>query len=179
MSELPPRLTTSRREFLRRAGGGFGSLALTDLMLRDGRLLAQEAAGQDPKPFGKGGGVKANGLHHEPKAKSVIYLFLYGGPSGIDTFDPKPMLDKLDGQTPPEGIDTFFKDNGNLMKSPYTFKQYGETGRWVCNMLPHLAEHVDDMAFLQGMHCSSNNHAPALLHLNTGLPRVGFPSMGS
>ena len=87
MSELPPRLTTSRREFLRRAGGGFGSLALTDLMLRDGRLLAQEAAGQDPKPFGKGGGVKANGLHHEPKAKSVIYLFLYGGPSGIDTFE--------------------------------------------------------------------------------------------
>jgi Protein of unknown function (DUF1501) len=181
MRDLPPQVTRSRREFLRRAGGGFGALALADLLRMDGGLLEQEP-GKKPdsiKPFGAGGGIARNGLHHAPKAKSVIYLFLYGGPSGMDTFDPKPTLDRLDGKTPPANIDTFFKDNGNLMKSPYSFKQYGESGRWVCNMLPHMAEHVDDMAFLQAVQCASNNHAPALLHLNTGLPRVGFPSVGS
>lgn len=151
-------------------------LAVADLLRLEGRLGAQEPAAT---PYGLGGAVADKGLHHGAKAKSVIYLFLYGGPSGIDTFDPKPTLDRLHGKTPPEGIDTFFSDNGNLMRSPYGFQQYGESGRWVCDQFPALARHVDDLAFLQAVHCESNNHAPALLHLNTGLPRVGFPSTGS
>jgi hypothetical protein len=164
--------TPSRREFLRTAGSGFGMLALAGLLQRQG-LLAQEP-----------GAAAARGLaglpHHAAKATSVIWLFMYGGPSAMDTFDPKPALDKHHGQPCPEGIETFFKDGmGPLMKSPYSFKQYGESGAWVSECYPALAKCVDDIAWVRSMRSRSNNHAPALLEMNSGLVRVGFPSCGS
>ena len=157
-----PRLP-DRRAFLRQAGGGMGWLGLLDLLHRDGRLVTPD----DPR------------LHHAPRAKSVISLFMYGGPSAIDTFDPKPELDRMHGKKPPAGIDTFFKDNGNLMRSPYRFARHGETGQWVSEVFPALAKVVDRLTFVKSARCASNNHAPALLHLNTGRPQVGYPSTGS
>ncbi len=152
-----------RRTFLRHAGGGIGWLGLLDLLRRDGRLIRQN----DPR------------LHHAPRARSVISLFMYGGPSAIDLFDPKPELDRMHGKKPPAGIDTFFKDNGNLMRSPYRFRRHGQTGQWVSEVYPALAQVVDKLTFVKSVRCASNNHAPALLHLNTGHPRVGYPSVGS
>lgn len=156
----------TRREFLACSGGGLGLLALGDLLALDaGGSLPQDAA----KPW----------LLPKAPAKSVIWLFLYGGPSAMDLFDPKPELDRGHGKKPPAGIKTFFKDNGNLMRTPYSFKQYGQSGAWVSEKQPALAQHVDDLAFLKAVHCDSNNHAPALFHLNTGMSRVGFPSTGA
>ena len=158
LGALPP---ASRRELLQQAGSGLGWLGLLDLLRRDGRLDA------------------APRRHHPPQAKAVIWLFMYGGPSAMDTFDPKPELDRMDGKSPPAGVDTFFPDNGNLMRSPYRFQRHGQCGQWVSEVYPALAKVVDKLAFLKSVRCGSNNHAPALLHLNTGHPRVGFPSTGS
>ncbi len=149
-------------------------LALAGLLQKQGLLGGLGA--QDP--------AVAHGLtglpHFTPKAKSVIWLFMYGGPSAVDTFDYKPTLDKLDGSPCPEGIETFFKDGmGPLMKSPYSFKQYGQSGAWVSECYPALAKCVDDIAWVRSMRSRSNNHAPALIEMNTGLVRVGFPSCGS
>ncbi|MEL6898477.1 MAG: DUF1501 domain-containing protein, partial [Planctomycetota bacterium] len=149
----------SRRRLLASAGGGLGSLALADL------LQAEDA--DRPQP------------HFAPKAKSVIWLFMEGGPSAMDTFDPKPELERGHGKQPKDAIDVFFGNPGPLMKSPFKFQQYGESGTWVCEHMPHVAQHVDDLALIKSVHCDTPNHAPALFQMNTGLPRVGFPSAGS
>jgi hypothetical protein len=150
----------SRRQLLYRAGNGVGALGLFDLLRGEGRAPAART-------------------HHQPRARAVISLFMYGGPSAIDLFDPKPELDRMDGKKPPAGVDTFFADNGNLMRSPYRFARHGECGQWVAEPFPALARIVDKLAFVKSVQCASNNHAPALLHLNTGHPRVGYPSAGS
>src|SRR5688572_14407582 len=108
----------NRREFLRRAGGGLGLLALAGLLDSDGALAAEAD--------GIAGPLRTKPGHHAAKAKSVIWLFMEGGPSACDTFDPKPELDKHHGQRPKEAISTFFGNPGPLMKSPFTFKQYGD-----------------------------------------------------
>jgi hypothetical protein len=145
-------MSISRRDFLCRAGSGLGLLTLPSL------LDAQE--------------------HFTPKAKSVIWLFMEGGPSGFDLFDYKPQLQKSAGKRV-EGIETFFGNPGPLLRSPYTFQQHGESGAWVCEKYPALAECVDDIAFLKSCWSESNNHGPAMYQINTGLTRVGFPSVGS
>src|SRR5690606_5391004 len=127
----------TRRELLARAGSGLGTRPVLDLLARDGRI----APGR---------------THHPPRANAVIWLFMYGGPSAIDLFDPKPELDRMDGRKPPAGIDTFFPDNGNLMRSPYTFARHGESGQWVASPFPALARVVDRLAFLKSVHCASN-----------------------
>jgi hypothetical protein len=161
----------NRREFLQKAGGGFGMVALAGMLGGQGLLAAEDDRGLNPfaprKP------------HFAPKAKSVIWLFMEGGPSGFDLFDPKPELTKHHGQKPASAIPTFFGNPGPLMKSPYGFKQYGQSGAWVCEKMPHIAKLVDEIAFIKSCHTESNNHAPALLQMNTGLPRPGFPSAGS
>ena len=148
----------TRRDFLRRAGAGFGSLALAS-------LLTEEAG--------------ARGLG---KAKRVIWLFMNGGPSHVDTWDYKPALEKYDGKEL-KGFDTttgFFADSvGPLMKSPFTFAQHGKSGTWVSEIFPKLAAHVDDMAFLHSCYTETNNHSPALFQINTGMSRMGFPSVGA
>ncbi len=162
---------STRRDFLKRSGAGFGLLGLAGLLQQDGLLAATDPTNP----------LAPKAPHFAPKARACIFLFMYGGPSGIDLFEPKPLLDQLDGQSPPQELDPFFgKDTaGALMKSPYRFQRHGESGQWVSEMFPHLAGVVDDLAFLKGCHCDSNNHGPAIVQMNCGVTRVGHPSIGS
>ena len=162
----------NRRDFLRQAGGGLGLLALASLLNQQGLL------GAEPGP------VRANPLapkapHFRARAKSVIWLFMEGGPSAVDTFDPKPELSKFDGRQPAIPIHTHFGSPGPLMKSPFSFAQYGQSGTWVCDQLPHLASVADELCILKSCWAESPNHVTALLQMNTGHIRTGFPSMGS
>ncbi len=154
-----------RRRFLHRAGGGFGMVALADLLNRD-------AARAEPN-----GPLEPKATHFRPKAKAVIWLFMEGAPSGFDLFDPKPELDKNDGKR--VKIDVFNGNPGPLMKSPFKFKQYGQSGTWVCEKYPGVAKHADNLAFVKSLYTESNDHVPALYQINTGIPRPGFPSAGS
>lgn len=158
----------NRRQLLQRAGGGAGLLALGSL-LHEQSLLAGEVEADGPLAPKDG--------HFLAKAKSVIWLFMEGAPSAVDLFDPKPELTKRDGQR--IDIKVFFGDPGPLMKSPFTFQQYGDCGQWVCEKYKNVAKHVDDIAFIKSCYSESDNHVPALYQINTGLPRPGFPSAGS
>ncbi len=155
----------NRREFLRRMGAGFGSLALLDLLASD-RLLASD-------------GMASSRRHHPARAKSVIWLFMEGGPSAVDTFDPKPELTRHDGQQPSLPIDVFFGSPGPLMKSPFSFRQHGASGTWVCDRMPHIARQVDDLALVKSCFAESPSHGPAMYQMNTGFIRTGFPSAGA
>ena len=156
----------NRRDFLKKVGAGFGSLALLDLLAGD-RLLAAPPAATLGRP------------HHAPRAKSVIWLFMEGGPSAMDTFDPKPELTRHDGQQPKLPIDVFFGSPGPLMKSPFGFQQHGQSGTWVCDQMPHIARQVDDLALIKSCYAESPAHGPAMYQMNTGSIRAGFPSAGS
>jgi hypothetical protein len=155
----------NRRELLARAGAGFGTLALADLLRHDGLLAAAETGKKGPD--------------FPPRAKSIIWLYMEGGPSAVDLFDPKPELTRFDGKQPPVKIETFFGRPGPLMKSPFGFKQYGQCGAWVSDAYAKLAEHVDHIAFIKSCQADSNNHAAAMFQMNTGQIRPGFPSAGA
>ena len=137
---------TRRREFLTTVGGGFTSLALSGLMAKEGKREAD----------------------HAPKAKSVIFLFMYGGPSHIDTFDYKPGMKGMDGKT--VQVKTFGrggrKNQGRIVEPKWNFKQYGQCGKWVSDLFPHLGECVDDMAFLHSLTAESPIHGSAMLKMN-------------
>ena len=164
----------SRRDFLRQTGCGLGTLALAGLLDADGRLDAEPPKSLDP--------LSAHPGHFAGKAKSVIWIFANGGPSHVDTWDYKPELIKRDGKKL-EGFDNktgFFPGEvGPLMKSPFAWKQHGQSATWVPEIFPNLAKHVDKMAFVHSCWTETNNHAPALFQINTGLPRMGFPCVGS
>ncbi len=120
--------------------------------------------------------------HFPAHAKSIIWLFMNGGPSQVDTWDYKPELEKHNG-TELKGFDAdtgFFTGSvGPIMKSPFTFTRHGQSGAWVSEIFPNLANHVDDMAFIHSCYTDTNNHSPALFKINTGFSRMGFPSVGS
>jgi len=166
---------SSRREFLYKAGCGFGALAFSYLLNSEGVARAQNAGTIDPfapkKP------------HFAPKAKSVIWLFMEGGPSHLDLFDPKPELDRLDGQPMPESfgrpITAMGTASNSLMRSKRTFKQYGKSGIWVSDWFPHLAEHVDDMCILRSCWADGLNHVGSVCQMNTGDILAGRPAMGA
>ncbi|MEZ6142516.1 MAG: DUF1501 domain-containing protein [Zavarzinella sp.] len=162
----------SRRDFLRTAGNGLGVVALSTLLQESG--FAAPATSVDP--------LAPKQPHFAGKAKSVIWLFMNGGPSQVDTWDYKPELAKRDGQELP-GFDKntgFFTGQvGPLMKSPFEFKQHGKSGTWVSSLFPEMAKHVDKMAFIHSCWTDSNNHSPALFKVNTGMARMGFPCLGS
>jgi hypothetical protein len=160
---------------LRKAGGGAGLLALAALCQDSGLLLpSAQAAAANP--------LAPHPPHFPGKAKSVIWLFMNGGPSQVDTWDYKPELAKCDGQEL-KGFDKntgFFTDAvGPLMKSPFAWAQYGQSGSWVSDLFPNMARHVDKMAFIHSCHTESNNHSPALFMINTGSTRMGYPCVGS
>ncbi|HWB00408.1 MAG TPA: DUF1501 domain-containing protein [Pirellulales bacterium] len=163
----------SRREFLTRTGNGFGLLALAQLLDTQG-LLAADARRLNP--------LAPRRSHFPSKAKSVIWLFMNGGQSQVDTWDHKPELSKRDGKTF-EGFDNntgFFTGQvGPLMGSPFKFAQHGQSGAWVSEIFPAMAKHVDDMAFIHSCFTETNNHSPALFQINTGMSRMGFPCVGS
>jgi hypothetical protein len=166
----------SRRDLFRRAGHGAGLLALAGL-LDDQRLLMPRVVAAP-----SGDPLAPRPPQLKTRAKSVIWLFMNGGPSQVDTWDYKPELTRRHGQELP-GFDKktgFFTDSvGPLMKSPFAWAQHGQSGTWASDLFPHLSRHVDKMAFLHSCHTESNNHSPALFMINTGSTRMGFPCVGS
>jgi hypothetical protein len=177
----PPHLplVQSRRDFLFRAGGGLGGIALSWLLARDGVAGAPgaNASGSSNNP------LSAKPPHFEAKAKSVIFMFMVGGPSQVDLFDPKPELTKQHGKPLPESfgkpISQFTKGDTPLLASTRTFKKHGKSGLEVSDLMPHLATCVDDIAFLRSCWCTSTIHAPAMYELHSGRTLMGYPSLGS
>ena len=167
----------TRREFLWQAGGGFTGLALSGLL--DQGFFARQARGATGEPFVNP--LAAKPPHFAPKAKSVIFLFMYGGPSHMDTFDYKPKLYPLDGQT----VKVKTKGRGGersesrVVGPKWTFKQYGQCGKWVSDLFPHIATHVDDIAFIHSMTADSPIHGSAMLQMNSGKIQSGAPCLGS
>src|SRR6516225_757589 len=169
----------TRREFLWQIGGGFGSVALSALMQADGFLARQSVAADGSTPF-----VNPLAPKNPPlpaKAKNVIFLFMYGGPSHVDTFDYKPDLYPLDGKT--IAVKTFgrggHKSQGRVVGPKWQFKQYGQCGKWVSDLFPNLATCVDDIAFLHSMYAESPIHGSAMLMMNSGRILSGHPALGS
>lgn len=174
MPTLPPLLDVTRRHFFQRCGVGVGAAALASLF-NEGR--AATAGPLDPKPG-----------HHSAKAKSVIFLFMAGGPSQLELFDHKPKLDALNGKAIPaefiQGkrfafMDTFAKDVPKLLATRRKFARHGQCGTWVSECLPHLAGIVDDITVVRSLATNVFNHAPAKFFINTGSPQFGRPSIGS
>jgi len=162
---------TTRRDFLLRAGNGFGGLALAALMARDA------AAGPDKNP------LAPRPPHFAAKAKSVIFLFMVGGPSHIETFDPKPELQRLHGQQLPPSFgeikSQFLKPGTPILGSPWKFKKYGQSGIEVSDLLPHTATCVDDLAVIRSCYTESFVHAPAMYQMMSGRTLAAHPSLGS
>lgn len=162
-----------RREFLHQLGGGFTSMALAGMLNRDKAIAAPA--------LGIGNPLEPKTPQLPAKAKSVIFLFMYGGPSHVDTFDYKPKLYPLDGKTIP--VKTFGrggrKSQGRVVGPKWQFNQYGECGKHVSTLFPHLAECVDDIAFVHSMTADSPIHGSAMLMMNSGSLLSGKPSLGS
>src|SRR5437763_3977413 len=169
----PPAHYGSRRDFLRRAGMGFGTLALAGLLERQGL-----GAGDDRQLHP----LASQPPHFPARAKAVIWLFINGGPSHVDTWDYKPELERRDG-TELAGFNKFTgffaNEVGGLMKSPFKFTPRGQCGKMVSEIFPRLGEHVDKMAFIHSGWTESNNHSPALFMMNSGESRMGHPCVGS
>ena len=165
------RAELNRREFTQSLGAGFGAVALTEL------LANTNAYSDEPKADLNGG------LHHPAKVKRVIQLFMNGGASQMDLFDHKPELFKRAGEKfdPGEGqlVEAATSAPGNVLKPPFELRQHGECGRWVCDQLPHLAKHVDELAFLMAMQSRTNVHGPGSYLMNTGFILPGFPCLGA
>ncbi len=161
----------SRREMLGRCGVGMGMLGLQAL-LGDSGLLAAEAKGDSANP------LAPKAPHFAPKAKRVIHLFANGGPSQVDTFDPKPELAKYAGKAIPLKLATERK-TGAAFPSPFKFQKYGKSGIEVSELFAKTAAHIDDICVIRSMHADVPNHEPSFLLMNTGESRLVRPSMGS
>jgi uncharacterized protein (DUF1501 family) len=160
---------------LRQAGLGFGSWALLDLLARDGRLAAAP---------NRGNPLAARPSHFPARARHVIFLFMQGGPSHIDTFDPKPLLRRLHGQPLPASVTAglqlqFTHNDAAILGSPQTFRRCGQAGIDIADTYPHLQTCADDLAIVRSCYHNSFNHAPAQYLLNTGSARMGHPCLGS
>lgn len=160
---------TSRRQMLRNASAGFGALALHGLLGLESRGAIHSQGPLSPKQ-----------PHFKPKAKRVIFLFMHGGPSHVDTFDYKPLLTRDDGKPLPFAKPRIVSSpTDNLLASPWKFRQYGQSGLWASDLFPHVAKHVDKLCMLNAMHGSNSRHGGALLELHTGSDTFIRPSMGS
>ncbi len=176
----------SRRALLQRAGCGFGMLGLIGLLKDEGLLGHARTAAADELGSRALSPLAVQPPHFPGRAKRVIWIYINGGPSHVDTWDYKPALEKWDGKSIRE-FDPAFKNTtgffskqvGGLMKSPFKFTPRGECGKMVSEIFPHMGEHVDKMAFIHSGFTDSNNHSPALFQMNTGRPRMGFPCVGS
>jgi hypothetical protein len=164
-------INRTRRELLREAGGGFGLLALIDLLSRD--ATAASVASINP--------LSPKAPHFPAKAKHVVFLFMNGAPSHIDTFDPKPVLTKYNGQ-PYQGKLVVGSNNrpiGNLMQSPFAFQKYGQSGLEISSLFPHTSKFADDLCVIRSMYTDTAAHASGCLQMNTGNVVIGKPSLGS
>ncbi len=167
----------TRREFLWQTGGGFGAAALSGLLSGDG--FFGNASASEAETYRSPLAAKAP--HFAPKAKSVIFLFMYGGPSHIDTFDYKPNMVGMDGKT--VEVKTFgrggHRNQGRIVEPRWQFSQHGQCGKWVSTLFPNVAKHVDDIAFLHSMTADSPIHGSAMLMMNSGKILSGNPALGS
>lgn len=166
----------TRRHLLQQGAYGIGALALTALL--NERLFAEEPAAEPASP------MAPRPPHFAARARSVIFLFMAGAPSQLDLFDPKPLLQRHDGQPIPDEIVkgerfAFIKGTPRLLGSPHAFRRAGESGRELSELLPHLAGVADDLCFLRSVHTDQFNHAPAQIFMNSGTQLFGRPSMGS
>jgi hypothetical protein len=175
MIEQPSGLTdqpVTRREFLRRSGTGFGALALADLMARAGLAPAAPGANLGNPLLPKKPPLPA-------KAKRVLHIFLNGGPSHVDTFDPKPLLAHYAGKSLPMPNLKTERRTGAAFPSPFAFQRYGQSGIEVSELFPHVGACIDDIAVIRSMHADVPNHEPSLMLMNCGEARLIRPSMGS
>ncbi len=165
----------NRRDFLWNTGQGLGAIALNWMLQQSLQASPINKSSADSSPPKK--------LHHPAKAKQVIFLFMVGGPSPIDLFDPKPILKKHEGKPLPASLgkfpSQFTNGESGLLPSTRKFKQYGECGHWFSDLLPNLATCADDISFLHGCWCNSSVHAPAMYELHSGRTLMGHPSLGS
>ena len=161
----------TRRDFLESSSCGIGSLALLQLLEKNRELVAAPNAQSN------------GGLHHRAKANRVIQLFMNGGASQMDLFDYKPLLQARHGQKfvpdTSERVEAATSVPGNVLGSPFRFLQHGQSGRWVSELLPHMAKHVDDIAVMLSMTSRTNVHGPASYLMNTGFLLPGFPCFGA
>ena len=165
----------SRRSFLRSAGAGFPMLALIDLLSGDGFFESQARAA------GAEGLLSVKEPHFPAKAKHVIFLFMNGAPSQVDTFDPKPALARYNGM-PYQGEITVGSNNrpiGNLMQSPFEFSKHGQSGLEISSLFPHIAQHGDDLCVIRSLYTDTAAHASGCIQMNTGSIAIGKPSLGS
>src|ERR1051326_4743822 len=174
-AKASPRLCTgSRRQFLWQMGAGFAGLALTAMLDGDGFFTRNARAAEvDFNP------LLPRPPHFRAKAKSCIFLFMYGGPSQMDLFDYKPALQKRDGQTVDMEIRRRDVKPSKLLASKRTFAQYGQSGLWCCDLLPNLARQMDKLAVIKSLYADSFAHGSAMLQMNSGRIIQGYPSMGS
>ncbi len=175
MNHQDPYPALTRREMLSRIGAGFGTVALAGVLGRAGLLSAEAAnvpASASPRA--------PRAPHFAPKAKHIIQLFMPGGPSQVDTFDYKPEIAKYAGQRPKVVVrKTLRNTTGGLMPSPFGFKQYGECGKWVSDLFPHVGNLVDELCFIHSMHTDIPEHQGAISMMNLGHLQPGRPSMGA
>ncbi len=161
----------SRREMLLRSANGFGALAMAALF---GQATANAATSSETGPW------SPKPTHYAPKAKSVIFLYMDGGPGSMDTFDPKPLLTKEHGQPFKMKMEpTQFDNNGNTLGSPWKFNQYGQSGLWVSDLFPHVAKCADDLCVIRSLTSQFSEHTAANYFLHTGSGLQGRPSMGA
>jgi len=160
----------TRREMLRRSGTGLGMLGLAGLLADAGLLGTARAAGNPLAP---------RATHFPAKAKHVIHIYLNGGPSQIDTFDPKPLLKTYEGKKLPQGNLTTERPTGAALPSPFKFKKYGQSGIEVSEIFDRTAAHVDDICFIRSMHANTPNHEQSMRLMNCGDERLSRPSMGA
>jgi hypothetical protein len=179
----PSDTALGRRAWLSQAGGGFAALA-TQVWLGQQNVASAQGGIEDGTlavPRAPKAGPDGHGPHHRAPVRRVIQLFMNGGTSPMDTFDYKPALEKHDGQMlgPTEKPEGFTAPAGAVMKSPFTFQQYGESGRWVSSVFPFQAQIVDQLTFLMAMTTKTNVHGPASYMMNTGFMLPGFPCLGA
>ena len=178
--DVTPIMPANRRSFFQRISGGLCGSALAQLLHQDGlsvnRIIAAEGTGTVENS------LQPRVPHIEPRAESVIHLFMNGGPSQMDLFDPKPVLDKLHGQSYFDKIAGEVESPqsaGALMRSPFKFSQHGQCGMWVSDAMPHLAQQADDIALIRSMHTTNLTHEPAVYLIQTGKMGPGRPTLGS
>jgi hypothetical protein len=167
----------NRRQMLCQIGGGFGALGLATMLAGEGLLTAAPDA---PKAPGADNPLAPKPPHFRPRAKRVIFLFMNGGPSQVDTFDPKPAMEKYRG-TRPEGaqLPTERAKGGGLLPSPFKFEKHGQSGIEVSELYPNVARCIDDICVIRSMHTNTPNHEPSLLMMNSGETQPTRPSLGS
>ncbi len=179
---LGPGRTTSRRRFLTESGMGFGSIALASLLAEEGVLEAKQRGGSN-RNDSAAAPLAPKSADFAPQAKSVIFLFMVGGPSQMETFDPKPLLGRLHGQPLPPSFGNVMTqrttEKSLLLRCHRSFSRCGNSGIEVSDLFPHLSTCVDDISVIRSCHADSVTHAPAMYQMNSGRTLMGFPSLGS